>query len=62
MIHVNSEPARFARLSATRYAFCHPLTILPPSRLVMSRLRAFVPLLVLIAIGVAVGASGMLEH
>lgn len=28
----------------------------------MSRLRAFVPLLILIAIGVAVGASGMLEH
>jgi uncharacterized membrane protein YdjX (TVP38/TMEM64 family) len=28
----------------------------------MSRLRAFVPLLILIAIGIAVGASGMLEH
>ena len=28
----------------------------------MSRLRAFVPLLILVAIGVAVGASGMLEH
>lgn len=28
----------------------------------MSRLRAFVPLLILIAIGVAVGASGMLQH
>lgn len=28
----------------------------------MSRLRAFVPLLILIAIGVAVGSSGMLEH
>ncbi|HEY8229506.1 MAG TPA: TVP38/TMEM64 family protein, partial [Rhodanobacteraceae bacterium] len=28
----------------------------------MSRLRAFVPLLVLIALGVAVGASGMLQH
>ncbi|HEX5354114.1 MAG TPA: VTT domain-containing protein [Rhodanobacteraceae bacterium] len=28
----------------------------------MSRLRAFVPLLILIAIGIAVGASGMLQH
>ncbi|HEX7326410.1 MAG TPA: VTT domain-containing protein [Rhodanobacteraceae bacterium] len=28
----------------------------------MSRLRAFVPLLILIAIGVAVGASGLLQH
>ena len=28
----------------------------------MSRLRAFVPLLILIAIGVAVGASGVLQH
>ena len=28
----------------------------------MSRLRAFVPLLILIAIGVAVAASGMLQH
>ncbi|MGH8125502.1 MAG: TVP38/TMEM64 family protein [Rhodanobacteraceae bacterium] len=28
----------------------------------MSRLRAFIPLLILIAIGVAVGASGMLQH
>src|SRR6185437_10940906 len=62
LIHVNSEPARFARLSATRYAFRHPITLPLPSRLVMSRLRAFVPLLVLIAIGVAVGASGMLQH
>ncbi len=28
----------------------------------MNRLRAFVPLLVLIAIGIAVGASGLLQH
>ena len=28
----------------------------------MSRLRAFIPLVILIAIGVAVGASGMLEQ
>lgn len=28
----------------------------------MSRLRAFVPLLILIAIGIAVGASGVLQH
>jgi uncharacterized membrane protein YdjX (TVP38/TMEM64 family) len=28
----------------------------------MNRLRAFVPLLILVAIGVAVGASGMLQH
>lgn len=28
----------------------------------MSRLRALVPLLILVAIGIAIGASGMLEH
>jgi len=57
LICVNSEPTRFASSLATGYAFRHFVRLDA-----MSRLRAFIPLLILVAIGVAVGASGVLQQ